>query len=81
VARTGLRTASSVRTKIWPRLSSTLGPSASDHAAAADSGRAMGEGVVFSINESVDREVGRGHMSRWVGTVVHVPVPCRGWLS
>jgi pimeloyl-ACP methyl ester carboxylesterase len=26
---------------------------------------------VFSIHESVDREVGRGHMSSWVGTAVH----------
>jgi pimeloyl-ACP methyl ester carboxylesterase len=30
----------------------------------------MGEAVVFSIHESVDREVRRGHMSRWAGTVV-----------
>lgn len=34
------------------------------------SGR-MGEAVVYSIHESVDREVGRGHMSNWVGTAVH----------
>src|SRR5215217_9196004 len=33
------------------------------------SGR-MGEGIVFSIHESVDREVRRGHMSRWVGAAV-----------
>ena len=31
----------------------------------------MGEGIVFSIRESVDREVRRGHMSSWVGTAVH----------
>lgn len=31
----------------------------------------MGEAVVYSIHESVDREVGRGHMSNWVGTAVH----------
>jgi pimeloyl-ACP methyl ester carboxylesterase len=34
-------------------------------------GGRMGEAVVLSINESVDREVGRGHMSNWVGTAVH----------
>lgn len=34
------------------------------------SGR-MGEGIMFSIHESVDREVGRGHMSSWVGAAVH----------
>jgi pimeloyl-ACP methyl ester carboxylesterase len=34
------------------------------------SGR-MGEAIVFSIHEGVDREVRRGHMSRWVGTAVH----------
>jgi pimeloyl-ACP methyl ester carboxylesterase len=34
-------------------------------------GGRMGEGIVFSIRESVDREVRRGHMSSWVGTVVH----------
>ena len=31
----------------------------------------MGEGIMFSIHESVDREVGRGHMSSWVGAAVH----------
>jgi pimeloyl-ACP methyl ester carboxylesterase len=31
----------------------------------------MGEAIVFSIDESVDREVRRGHMSRRVGTAVH----------
>jgi hypothetical protein len=30
-------------------------------------GGRLGEGIVFSIHESVDREVGRGHMSSWVG--------------
>jgi pimeloyl-ACP methyl ester carboxylesterase len=30
----------------------------------------VGEAVVFSIREGVDREVGRGHMSSWVGTAV-----------
>ena len=34
-------------------------------------GGRMGEGIVFSIHESVDREVRRGHMSSWVGTAVH----------
>jgi pimeloyl-ACP methyl ester carboxylesterase len=28
----------------------------------------MGEAIMFSIQDSVDREVRRGHMSRWVGT-------------
>jgi pimeloyl-ACP methyl ester carboxylesterase len=31
----------------------------------------IGKAVVFSIQEGVDREVGRGHMSSWVGTAVH----------
>ena len=31
----------------------------------------MGDAIVFSIDESVDREVQRGHMSRRVGTTVH----------
>jgi pimeloyl-ACP methyl ester carboxylesterase len=31
----------------------------------------MGEAVMFSIQESVDREVSRGHMSSWLGTAVH----------
>lgn len=35
-------------------------------------GGRMGEGIVFSIHESVDREVRRGHMSSWVGTAVLV---------
>jgi pimeloyl-ACP methyl ester carboxylesterase len=30
----------------------------------------MGEAIVFSIHQSVDREVRRGHMSRWLGTAV-----------
>jgi pimeloyl-ACP methyl ester carboxylesterase len=34
-------------------------------------GGRMGQGIVFSIHESVDREVRRGHMSRWVGAAVH----------
>jgi pimeloyl-ACP methyl ester carboxylesterase len=34
-------------------------------------GGRMGEAVVFSIHESVDREVGRGHMSSRVGRAVH----------
>ena len=34
-------------------------------------GGRMGEGIMFSIHESVDREVRRGHMSSWVGTAVH----------
>jgi pimeloyl-ACP methyl ester carboxylesterase len=34
-------------------------------------GERRGEAVVFSILESVDREVGRGRMSSWVGTAVH----------
>jgi len=33
-------------------------------------GGRMGEGIVYSIQESVDREVRRGHMSRWVGAAV-----------
>jgi pimeloyl-ACP methyl ester carboxylesterase len=33
-------------------------------------GGRMGEAIVFSVHESVDREVRRGHMSRWVGTAV-----------
>ncbi len=36
----------------------------------------MGEGIVFSIHDSVDREVRRGHMSSWVGTAVHA-IPSR----
>jgi len=28
-------------------------------------------GIVFSVYESVDREVRCGHMSSWVGTAVH----------
>jgi pimeloyl-ACP methyl ester carboxylesterase len=39
------------------------------------SGR-MGEGIMFSIHEGVDREVRRGHMSRWAGIAVHA-VPDR----
>jgi pimeloyl-ACP methyl ester carboxylesterase len=34
-------------------------------------GGRLGEAIVFSIHESVDREVGRGRMSGWVGTAVH----------
>jgi pimeloyl-ACP methyl ester carboxylesterase len=34
-------------------------------------GGRLGEAVVFSIHESLDREVGRGHISSWVGTAVH----------
>jgi hypothetical protein len=34
-------------------------------------GGRMGEGIMFSIHESVDREVRRGHTSGWVGTAVH----------
>src|SRR4029453_15279290 len=34
-------------------------------------GGRLGEAIVFSIHESVDREVGRGRMSSWVGTAVH----------
>jgi pimeloyl-ACP methyl ester carboxylesterase len=34
-------------------------------------GERMGEGIMFSIQESVDREVRRGHMSSWVATAVH----------
>jgi pimeloyl-ACP methyl ester carboxylesterase len=30
----------------------------------------MGEAIVFSIQQSVDREMRRGHRSRWVGTSV-----------
>ena len=30
-------------------------------------GGRMGEATVFSIHESVDREVRRGHVSTWVG--------------
>jgi pimeloyl-ACP methyl ester carboxylesterase len=30
----------------------------------------LGEAIVFSIQQSVDREVRRGHMSRWIGTSV-----------
>ena len=33
-------------------------------------GGRLGEGIVFSIHESVDREVRRGHMSSRVGTAV-----------
>ena len=43
-------------------------------------GGRMGEAILFSINEAVDREVRRGHMSSLVGTAVHaVPRPDRGW--
>jgi hypothetical protein len=34
-------------------------------------GGRVGEAIVFSIHESVDRQVRRGHMSSWVGTAVH----------
>jgi pimeloyl-ACP methyl ester carboxylesterase len=34
-------------------------------------GGRMGEAIVFSIHESVDREVRRGQMSSWLGTAVH----------
>jgi pimeloyl-ACP methyl ester carboxylesterase len=34
-------------------------------------GGRLGEGIVFSIHQSVDREVGRGHLSSWVGAAVH----------
>jgi pimeloyl-ACP methyl ester carboxylesterase len=30
----------------------------------------MGEAIMFSIHESVDREVRRGHMSNWVGSAL-----------
>jgi pimeloyl-ACP methyl ester carboxylesterase len=36
----------------------------------------MGEGIMFSIRESVDREVRRGHLSRWIGTAVNA-LPAR----
>jgi pimeloyl-ACP methyl ester carboxylesterase len=39
-------------------------------------GARQGEGIVFSVHESVDREVRRGHMPSWVGTAVHA-VPSR----
>jgi pimeloyl-ACP methyl ester carboxylesterase len=35
----------------------------------------MGEAIVFSLRETVDREVGRGHMPSWVGTAVHAVPP------
>jgi pimeloyl-ACP methyl ester carboxylesterase len=35
-------------------------------------GGRMGKAIVFSIRESVDREIRRARMSRWVGTAVHV---------
>jgi pimeloyl-ACP methyl ester carboxylesterase len=38
-------------------------------------GGRLGEGIVFSIHQSVDREVRRGQMSSWVGAA-GVPVPC-----
>jgi hypothetical protein len=41
----------------------------------------MGEAVVYSIHQSVDREVGRGHMSSWVGTAVHAFPSRVGWLN
>ena len=31
----------------------------------------MGEAIMFSIRGSIAREVGRAHMSRWVGTAVN----------
>jgi hypothetical protein len=34
-------------------------------------GGRLGQAIMFSIHQSVDREVRRGHMSRWVGTAVH----------
>jgi pimeloyl-ACP methyl ester carboxylesterase len=34
-------------------------------------GGRMGEGIMFSIRESVDRAVHRGQMSRWFATAVH----------
>ncbi len=35
----------------------------------------LGEAIMFSIRESVDREVRHGHLSKWVATAVHtVPV-------
>src|SRR5829696_7365504 len=37
-------------------------------------GGRMGEGIMFSIHESVDREVRRGHMSPWICTA-NVPAP------
>jgi pimeloyl-ACP methyl ester carboxylesterase len=36
----------------------------------------IGEAIVFSIQEGVGREVGRGHLSSWVGTAVRA-VPSR----
>jgi pimeloyl-ACP methyl ester carboxylesterase len=36
----------------------------------------MGEAIVFSIQQSVEREVRRGHMSSWVGHAVHA-IPSR----
>jgi hypothetical protein len=34
-------------------------------------GGRLGQAIMFSIHQSADREVRRGHMSRWVGTAVH----------
>jgi pimeloyl-ACP methyl ester carboxylesterase len=34
-------------------------------------GRRMGEAIMFSIHQSVDRKVHRGHMRSWVGTAVN----------
>jgi pimeloyl-ACP methyl ester carboxylesterase len=34
-------------------------------------GGRLGEGIMFSIHQSVDREVRRQHTSSWVGTAVH----------
>jgi pimeloyl-ACP methyl ester carboxylesterase len=41
-------------------------------------GGRLGEGIVFSIHQSVDREVRRGHMSSWIGAAVHAFPPSAG---
>ena len=44
-------------------------------------GGRMGEGIVYSIRESVDREVRRGHMSSWISAAVHAfPSPVAAGL-
>jgi pimeloyl-ACP methyl ester carboxylesterase len=41
-------------------------------------GGRMGEGIMFSIHQSVDREVRRGHMSSWIGAAVRAFPPSAG---
>jgi pimeloyl-ACP methyl ester carboxylesterase len=41
-------------------------------------GGRLGEGIMFSIHQSVDREVRRGHMSSWIGAAVTRSRPVSG---